>query len=70
MKLKYQSYIANVTFSAVTSCFHGEVTNLKDPANKNTIIFLTSHKRLLQEAFQQAVEQYLLRDQYGSEIIV
>jgi len=62
MKLIYKSYIAKVTFYVVTRCFHGEVINIKDCLGKKpVVVFLSSQKWLLQAAFKQAIEQYVLK---------
>jgi predicted HicB family RNase H-like nuclease len=60
LQLKYRTYTAKVIFSATTGCFHGEVIDLKCNRNhRDTIVFLSTTKHSLQEALQQAVEQYL-----------
>jgi predicted HicB family RNase H-like nuclease len=60
LRLKYKTYTAEITFSALTYCFYGEVIDLKSDYNdKSTIIFLSSNSHTLQAAFQQAVDQYL-----------
>ena len=56
MQLKYKAYLAEVSYSAPTGCFYGEVVS--PVVSAAGIIFLASSKQTLATALQLAVEQY------------
>ena len=57
MLLKYKNFIAEINYISRTGCFCGEVVNNNEDG---LIIFQAEHQQKLAEAFQIAVEQYLL----------